>query len=166
MNFSVYQWLFSIMLDFFLKAACLYLLSALTLGAAPISLFMSFALALSIFHFFSLFVAYCFVALLELARAAKFALTLIVANTLCVGVASLWVVYTLSQNLAPCSETEHWCHWTNGHITTNGMRVTAWTAFILLVMNLIPILVSAALGCLASRVRRLLKNRTNAVVNH
>jgi hypothetical protein len=160
MNFSIGQWLFSILIDLLLKAACLYLLSALTLGAAPILVFMSFALILSMFHFFSLFVASGFVAFFELARAVKVTLTLIVANTLFVGGASLWVVYSFSQDLVPCSGTEGWCHWANGHITTNGVRATAWIAFVLLAINLIPIFVSAALGCLVDRIRRSLqKNR-------
>ena len=82
MNFSLYQWLLCIALDFSLKAGLLYFLVGLvTLGVPPISVFIPLATALSMFRFFSLFVARGLVVLFDLARAAKFALTLIAAET-------------------------------------------------------------------------------------
>jgi hypothetical protein len=70
MNFSICLWLLSFASDFLLKAGLFFLLSAFALGAAPVSLFMSFALGFSMFHFFSLLVARGFVALFDVACAA------------------------------------------------------------------------------------------------
>jgi hypothetical protein len=161
MSFSIYQWLLTFVLDFLLKAGLLYLLSAFTLGAGPISLFMSFALAFSMFHFVSLFVASGFVAFFKLARAAKFALTVIIAESLFTGGASLWTLYLESQDVSKCPGYVRSCPWTD--ISPRGIQTILWTALILLVLNLIPIAISAAFGCLASCIRQsLLKDRAKA----
>lgn len=164
MNFSIYQWLLSAVLDFLLKAGLLYLLSMGTLGAAPISLFMSFALGLSMSHFFSIFVASGIVALFELARAVKFALTVIVAEILFIGGASLLSLYGISQDVSKCPGYARSCPWND--ISSQGVQAIAWTALILLVLNLIPTSISAAFGCLARCIRRSLQeHRAKSVAN-
>jgi hypothetical protein len=99
MNFSICLWLLSFAPDFLLKAGLFFLLSAFALGAAPVSLFMSFALGFSMFHFFSLLVARGFVALFDVACAAKSALTLIIAEILFAAGVSLQCVYIFSQDV-------------------------------------------------------------------
>jgi hypothetical protein len=164
MNFSIYQWLLTIVLDFILKAGLFYFLGAFTLGAVPISLLMSFALAFSMFHFFSLSVASGLVTLLKLARAAKFALTVIVAESLFTGGALLWTLYLESQDVSKCPGYVRSCPWSD--ISYRGIQTIVWTAIILLVLNLIPIAISAAFGCLASRIRRsLVKDCAKTVVS-
>ena len=69
MNFSVYQWILTFLLDFFLKVGLVYLVSGFSLALMPLSLMMSFALPLSIFHLLALSIASGLAEYFDVARA-------------------------------------------------------------------------------------------------
>lgn len=151
MNFSLHQWLLTIALDILLKAGLLFLLSAIALGAAPISIFVSAALVLSMLHLISLGIAAGFVSLFDLARDAKFVLTLGAAEMLFASGVSFFMLVLVSQDVSKCPGHTHSCPWTQ--ITSAGIWSIVGTVVILVVLNLLPILISTSVGRLVSRIR-------------
>lgn len=136
MNFSVHQWLLSIVLDVLIKTAFIYCAFVLvTFLAAPALPFIYIAVAVSIFHFVCLFLACSFVASLELiqvqlARAAKFPLVLTIANVLFVGSVTAFLTFSVRPDEI----------WLTG-------RQCAVISLLLMLTNLISMLIVAAYGC-------------------
>ena len=125
---------------------------------------MSFAIGFPALHFFALFIASGFVALSNLARAAKLALTVIAAETLFTAGVSLWTLYLMSQDVSKCPGYVRSCPWSD--TGSREAQAIVWTALVLLVLNLIPLVISMAFGCLASRIRQSLRsNRAKTIAN-
>jgi hypothetical protein len=159
MNFSIYQWLFTIVLDFFLKAGIVYPIAGVGFGAAMV-------LGWWVIHFISLSLACGFVASLKLTRAAKFWLALIVSAILFAGcIVLMWILVIRSGHGTACTGFgfEMRCDWVNGEIMPSGVWFIALVVSILVAVNWVSILISTAFGRLASRIRRSL--RAKAIVN-
>ncbi|MBV9984646.1 hypothetical protein [Bradyrhizobium sp.] len=143
MNFSRAQWAFSLVLDLLVKTALLTFVGLLiTLSAAPVGGFVALGAFFSILHFLCLFMGFKAVSSLEFARlrlngAIRFWLAVIVANVLFAAAATMFFSsLRRSDDVGPSIQ---------GDLTMSG---------ILVVTNLIPILVVAALGCLLGLVMR------------
>ena len=114
-------------------------------------------------HLIALGIAAGFVSLFELARTAKFVLTVAVAEVLFASGGSFYMLVDVSQDVSKCPGYKYSCPWTQ--ITSAGIQTIVWSVVILVVLNLLPILISASVGCLVSRIRQSFeKNRVKAVV--
>jgi uncharacterized membrane protein AbrB (regulator of aidB expression) len=114
-----------------------------------------------VFNFFWLSFACVVVGSLKLTQVTKFRLALIVSAILFAGCTiALWILSIKGGHETGCTGIEMRCDWINGKITPSGVQTIAVFVFILVAVNCISILISAALGNLASRIRRSLRTRT------
>ena len=148
MNFSRHQWLLGFVLDFLLKFGCLYLIGSFTWMGTFLVVILPIALFFSTVHFILLALASKFVRLFDLTATAKRGLAVIVANILFVGGSVAWI---WSGEGTACSDGYGKCDRINGAITPSGIQTLAVFALVLFVLNLIPILISAAFGSPASQ---------------
>jgi hypothetical protein len=157
MNFSIYQWLFTIVLDFFLKAGLVGLLFNFNFAFGAL-----IASVWSMFHFFWLSFACVTVGSLNLTQTAKFWLALTVSAILFAGCAiALWILSIKGGHETGCAGIEMRCDWINGEITSNGVQAIAVSVLILVAVNWISILISAALGNLANRIFQSLRSQAD-----
>ena len=123
MNFSGYQWLSSIALDLLLKCGFVFVAGIFTLvGAGPFETFINIAISLTVFHYICLSLALGLASLFSPAPAYHCALALFFANVVFIGILHLL--------FSPDESSIVW----------GGF----WIALILVTMNLLPILPSAA----------------------
>jgi len=145
MNFSSREWLFACALDMCVKIVytyCAFFL--LTFLAAPIAPFLYIGVAISIFHFLCLFLAFSAVASLELIRielapALRFPFVLILTNVLFV--AGLSALFTMMIRPGEIGRT-----------AVGGVGISLF----LMTTNLVTISLLAGFGCMMRRARRLL----------
>lgn len=163
MNFSLRQWLLTFVLDFLLKFGLSWLISGLALNVGPLSVFVPAALSLTMLHFLSLGIAAGIVSLLELARTTRFVVTVCAAEALFAAAASFFALIMISQDVGKCPGYTYACPWMQ--VISGGIWVIVGWAVFLVVLNLLPILISASIGCLVKRTRRSLeKNPAKAVL--
>jgi hypothetical protein len=132
-RFSTYQWVLCIVLDFLIKSGCCYLLSAVTLGAAPIFMFFYIAIGWSILNFTCLLLARGALAVVSLSQEEQFPFVVVFGNILFVGIMILLKMLAFDGAVAPL------------HFSV---------ILTVVIINMLPILISAAFGCLEHRIRR------------
>jgi hypothetical protein len=144
MNFSSREWIFICVLDASVKIVytyCAFFL--LTFIAAPVAPFVYIGVAISLFHFFCLFLAFSAAASLELirielSRAWRFPLILVLANGLFVAGLSTLFVMTIRPGEI-------------GRTAVGGVGISLF----LMTTNLVALSLSVGFHCLTSRAQRL-----------
>jgi hypothetical protein len=117
-----------------LKAGCCYLLSAITLGAAPISVFFQLAIAWSILNFGCLLLARVVLAAVRVEKNEEFPFVIMVGNIIFGAVILLLGALTSA--------------------TTFDFRAVIPIILVLVAVNLLPVQISLALGYLGNRIRK------------
>ena len=143
MNLSPFQWLLIIVLDMLIKVVVILFAGVLvTFGTEPVGPFVFAAVAISVFHFVCMFLASSLVVSLELirvelSRAVKFPLVLIVANIMFASSLTAFMILSVRRDeIGPTPYQD------------------VVISLILVVTNLIPIAIAAAYRGILSRARR------------
>ena|SRR5579863_8374484 len=163
MSFSYVHWIMFSVLDFILKAGCTYLIGgAISLGLAPLSIFIWLAFIWWIFHLLFLGVARGLLAFFKFSRRLNFFLTLLMGEALFALVAGLSFVSDMSSNLFRCPPGRTSCPWDD--ITASEIQSVVWMVLFLVMLNLLPILISVLLAAVVNLTRRLLQKRSESAI--
>jgi len=151
MNFSPAQWMTLFLLDFLLKAAGLWFVTAAaTLTIPPVTFLIPLAFTATFIHILFLSIGSVVTSFIKMRPRLRFALTLLVAEGLLIASFGFSYFYSSSENPYRCPSFQTSCP----RVTASELWQAAILFGFLLAINLLPIIVVSAASALVRFVGR------------